>query len=108
MHTQPYTPEPAFDIMLRGKGGERKKFNLTYWSADFHRENADYWCVCARVCGSIIHSSDWHYMMKKKNERERGAERGEHPFSADNSSVQRSPSNRTLHLFTAEMRLDSI
>lgn len=69
MHTQPYTPEPAFDIMLRGKGGggdERKKFNLTYWSADFHRENADYWCVCMRVCGSIIHSSDWHYMMKKK------------------------------------------
>lgn len=44
MHTLLYTPEPAFDIMLRGKGGgdERKKFNLTYWSADFHRENADY------------------------------------------------------------------
>lgn len=25
MHTQPYTPEPAFDIMLRGKGGGREK-----------------------------------------------------------------------------------
>lgn len=25
MHTQPYTPEPAFDIMLRGKGGGRRE-----------------------------------------------------------------------------------
>lgn len=36
-------------------------------------------------------------------ERER-----EHPFKPDNALVQRSPSNRTLHLFTAAMRLDSI
>lgn len=27
MHTQPYTPEPAFDIMLRGKGGGTREKN---------------------------------------------------------------------------------
>lgn len=40
---------------------------------------------------------------KRKRERERI-----HPFSSDNSSVQRSPSNQALHLFSTEMRLDSI
>lgn len=47
--------------------------------------------------------------MKGRRERKRDRERErEHPFKPDNSLVQRSPSNRTLHLFTAEMRLDSI
>lgn len=48
-------------------------------------------------------------MKKNESGREKERERErEHPFSPDNSSAQRSPSNRTLHLFTAEMRLDSI
>lgn len=62
---------------------------------------------------SVIHliditGSSWKkWERETEKEKERASER-EHPFSPDNSSVQRSPSNRTLHLFTAEMRLDSI
>lgn len=43
--------------------------------------------------------------MKKISE---GRKEREHPLKPDNSLVQRFPSNRTLYLFTAEMRLDSI
>lgn len=47
--------------------------------------------------------------MEKNELRERKGERErERSFMQHNHLVQQSPSNHTLHLYTAEMRLDSI
>lgn len=45
---------------------------------------------------------------KKKKKKKLREEEREDPFNPAYSSVRRSPSNRTLHLFIGEMRLDSI
>lgn len=84
-----------------------QKFNLTYWSTDFHGENAD----CRRE-GDKNLSFIWLTLLapreKKKKKKKLREEEREDPFNPAYSSVRRSPSNRTLHLFIGEMRLDSI
>lgn len=84
----------------------KKKFNLTYWSADFHGDNAD--CTGGGGGRGWVRLS-FIWLTLPASDGKKWAEREcEHSFKQRNHLVKQSPSNRNLHLYFAEMRLDSI